>query len=642
VPADANRDQLYTALINADKAGDVQSARTIANYIRGLPDQSGSRVSQIPNEYATPESERAMRARAQQPDPAKDSLLKMAQGTIIETPLTLATGSVAMPLAMAIKAGKGLYNFATGQPQEDTTQPGNSLGDLASRIVYKPQTQTSRDQIGAIAQFMDASKLEGMTGLPILNAPRNALAAVEASNALRVPAAAAGAAATTKTKNALSAVAQAPERIYTGVENAIVKRDPNLAGAGAAMTPVDTQRMVTAQTLPVPIQLTRGQSTRDFGQQRFERETAKLPQGEPLRERFADQNLQLVQNFEKMADDTGMTSPALRQTGSAVDSALRDKIKEATQNIDRAYDAARAAGHMSELVDIKPLVDFLEKNRAASINAPILRATRSELKLVDPGSTRRVSINDLEELRKSLRAQIEPGTPNSNYGNQMIGMIDNATKGRGGQLYREARGLYEQFASTFIDKAAVEKITSFKKGTTDRAVALEDVFKHSVLNGSLDDVRAVRQALAQSGKKGEQAWRELQGETLRHIQDQITKSVALDVNGNRTVSPAALDKTIRSLDADGKLEFLFGPQKAQQIRDLNEIAIHVLTSPPGAVNTSNTASTLAMIADMAGIGTGALSLPLASIARFGRDAIRNRAIKRKVDSALNPSLNSAP
>ena len=635
---DANRQQLYAALINADKAGDVNAAKTLANYIRGLPDQSGSRVSQIPNEYATPETERAMRLRAQQPDPPKDNLLKMAQGTIIETPLTLATGAVAMPLAAVIKAGEGLYNFATGQPQADPKQPGNSLGDLASRIIYKPQTQTSRDQIGAIAQFIDASKLEGMTGLPILNAPRNAMAAVEASNALRVPVASAGAAATAKTKNALSTVAQLPERVGNKIENAMAARDPQLAGAGAAMTPVATQRAVTAQSLPVPIQLTRGQASRDFGQQRFERETAKLPQGEPLRNRFAEQNQQLLQNFELMADETGMRAPALRQTGTAVDSALREKIKDATKNIDIAYDDARAAGHMSELVDVKPLADFLEKNRAASINAPILRSARSELKIVDPGSTRMVSINDLEELRKSLRAQIEPGTPNSNYGNQMIAMIDKATKGRGGQLYKEARGLYEDFARTFIDKGAVEKITRLKKGTTDRAVALEDVFKHSVLDGSLDDVSALRQALAQSGKNGEQAWRELQGETLRHIQDQVTKSAALDVNGNRVVSPAMLDRTIRSLDADGKLEFLFGSQKAQQIRDLNEIAMHVLTAPPGAVNTSNTATVLAGIVDLMGSSMTGVPLPVASAVRYGRDAMRNRAIKRKVDSALSPTM----
>jgi hypothetical protein len=159
-----------------------------------------------------------------------------------------------------------------------------------------------------------------------------------------------------------------------------------------------------------------------------------------------------------------------------------------------------------------------------------------------------------------------------------------------------------------------------------------------VLDGSLDDVSALRQALAQSGKNGEQAWRELQGETLRHIQDQVTKSAALDVNGNRVVSPAMLDRTIRSLDADGKLEFLFGSQKAQQIRDLNEIAMHVLTAPPGAVNTSNTATVLAGIVDLMGSSMTGVPLPVASAVRYGRDALRNRAIKRKVDSALTPTM----
>ena len=603
---------LYQALRNADKAGDTQAAKKIASYIQ----QS---------------------ARAPEPPPQEDLLHKI-QGTVIETPLALATGTVAPVLAFGYKAGKALYDAATGQPQPPQGAPGEGIMDLAGKIAYQPRTQTSRDQLGAIAKFIDESKLEGMMGMPILSAPRNAMAATNAANALRTPVEATAAAAAGKAKNALASVAEMPGRVMTKAENALAGKDAQLAGVGAAMTPVETQRIVTANSLPVPLKLTRGQASRDFVQQRFERETAKMPEGEPLRNRFAEQNQQLVQNLEQLADETGMTAPSRRETGGAVDSALKQKIKEATGNIDVAYDAARAAGHMSELVDVTPLADFLEKNRAASINAPILRSARSELKIVDPGGARRVSINDLEELRKSLRAQIEPGTPNSNYGNQMIAMIDNATKGRGGQLYKEARGLYENFASTFIDKDAVDKITRLKRGTTDRAVALEDVFNHSILSGSLDDVRAIRKALAESGKNGEQAWRELQGETLRHIQEQVTKSATLDVNGNRIVSPAELNKTVRSLDADGKLEFLFGRDKAQQIRDLNEIAMHVLTSPPGAVNTSNTATALAMVVDMLGGMMTGVPLPVATGIKLGRDAIRSRAIKRKVNAALNPEM----
>jgi hypothetical protein len=126
----------------------------------------------------------------------------------------------------------------------------------------------------------------------------------------------------------------------------------------------------------------------------------------------------------------------------------------------------------------------------------------------------------------------------------------------------------------------------------DRQVALEDVWSHAIMKGSLDDVRHVRRVLQTGGEEGQQAWRELQGQTLNWIKDEATKNVATDTRGNPIVSAAQLNKAIRTLDADGKLDFMFGKRGAQQLRDINELAKVVFTSPPGSVNSSNTASVL--------------------------------------------------
>jgi hypothetical protein len=79
----------------------------------------------------------------------------------------------------------------------------------------------------------------------------------------------------------------------------------------------------------------------------------------------------------------------------------------------------------------------------------------------------------------------------------------------------------------------------------------------------------------------------LQGATLNHLKELATSNVALDVRGNPIVSAAKLDRAIKGLDAEGKLEFVFGKKNAQQLRDANDLVKLVYTAPPGSVQTSN-------------------------------------------------------
>jgi hypothetical protein len=162
------------------------------------------------------------------------------------------------------------------------------------------------------------------------------------------------------------------------------------------------------------------------------------------------------------------------------------------------------------------------------------------------------------------------------------------------------------------------------------------VFDHAVLRGSQDDLRVVRKVLQTAGDDGKQAWRELQGQTINHIRDQATRGVALDERGNRVVSPAALDKAIRQLDADRKLEFIFGKKGAEQLRAINDIAKDVYTAPPGSVNSSNTASVLLAAMDMAMSGASGMPLPVMSGLRMVVNNVKDRRIQQRVREALGP------
>ena len=609
-----SREQLYQALRNADAAGDVTAARTLAGYLRSLPSddaQLGS-YTQIPVDVPRGDMKPAT-------PPREDNLLGKIVGAGFEAPLAMASSIPATVGGLLWGAGETLLNAPKfGSAREANKFFENRAADVAAKLTYQPSTQTGRDVVAGVGELVDRSGLAAIP-LPTMNAL--AASVTPARNALALSARAAGANVAQRAENALAAIRPGAQA---------------LPGVGAARTSDAAMRIANAESLPVPIKLTKGQAERTFDQQRFERETAKLPEGDPLRVRFADQNEKMLQNFDAFTDETGAQTTTLRQTGEKVSQALADQIRNAKSEIRTAYDTARKAGHMDEPIDIARIRDYLEANRPASLNAPVLSAAESGLKKVDPTGSGMVSINDLEELRKMARRLAEPGTPNSVYGNELIDLIDGVTRGRGGPLYQEARGLYQAYANDFRDKAAVSKLTRLKPGTTDRAVALEDVFDQSILRGSLDDVKAIRNALNQSGPNGEQAWRELQGQTIRQLKENITANVARDVRGNPVVSPAALDKFVRNLDADGKLDYIFGKQTAQQIRDINELAKDVYTSPPGSVNSSNTASVLLGLLDTAVSGLSGMPLPIATTVNYGRQKLKSRKLKKNVENALNP------
>jgi hypothetical protein len=364
-----------------------------------------------------------------------------------------------------------------------------------------------------------------------------------------------------------------------------------------------------------------------------------MPEGEPLRQRFAEQNAAVPENFDAWIHQTGAERTTLRSVGEAVVNPIVAKKAEVKARINAAYNEARTAGQMAEQVDVAPLRAYVEQNRSAAKNAPILSSIDDELnRLSSKQGT--ISINDMEELRKMTDRLSQPGTPNSVYGGDAIRLIDDLTRDKGGPLYQQARRMYENYANEFNNKQVISKLTGTKPNTKDRIVAFEDVFDKSILSGSLDDVRALRRTLQTAGEPGTQAWKELQGQTLRHIKDKMLENSARDVNGNPIVSAAKLDAIVRNLDADGKLDFIFGKQGGAQIRDINDMAKDILTSPPGSVNSSNTATVLAAMFDTVATGlaapmTGGFPLPIATGLKFGRDKLKQRALNKQMNESLN-------
>lgn len=554
-----------------------------------------------------------------QPPAQERGIVDQAIG-VGEAALTAASAVGAVPAATGQTLASGVTN-ALGITAPKGKRGDQQYTDLLRRYTYEPRTEAGKEAVAALGKGMDASKLAGL-------GPTEAIALGGAG-------APGGAAAA---RRGAEAVGETAGKVAERARGALSPAAPEMAGVGAAKTAPETMRRERAAQLPVPVRLTKGQATRDFAQQQFERETAKNPEaGKTLRERFVEQNQQILQNFDAWIDQTGAQTASLRATGQVVNDAIVEKSKRAKTEIRTAYDKARISGAMNEPVDVGPIGQYLQAHQAEAINAPVLTSVQQKLAGLAKGG--QVSIGDLEEVRKMVGVLGGKDATNAHFAREVKQLIDTLTDGKGGAEYKNARRLRARYGEEFERQGVIDRVLSTKPGTSDRAVAHEDIFAHTILKGSLDDVRAVRKTLQTAGPEGEQAWKELQGATVKHLKEEMTKGVSTDQAGNPVISPARLNALVAELDKDGKLDFIFGKKGAEQIRDANGIAKDAFTAPPGSVNTSNTASILIGLLDAAVSGTAGMPLPIGTAANFAVKKVRGNALNRRVVSALDdPSL----
>jgi hypothetical protein len=509
---------------------------------------------------------------------------------LVEIPATiLSHGALALPSAYA-------------NPKDQTA--------LSSKYGYKPQSPVSQDILSTLGE---ATKY-----LPPYLGGNIVGSAMRSASLLKQP-----------VENVIGNNAQQLAQI--------LRKEPTvtLSGVGAAEVPQAIQRIENAKNLRVPGTMTKGQATRDLGQQAFEIETPKnYPElGKPLTAEKIKQNDTILQNFDAFIDATGKETYGLTATGRVVDNALVNASNKAKSEITNAYEAAKKAGETKELVDVAPIQNYLNGLEAEALNAPII--STAQLKLDKLAKDGKLSINALEELRKMVVRNSQTTPTNMTYAKDIKGVIDTTLENSGGDLYKEARALRSKYGKEFENLGYVDKLLQNKTGTTDRAVALEDVFSHSILSGSQQDVRNIAFTLKKAGPEGQQAWKELQGQTLQYIKDEVTKNMNVNSAGESVVSPAVFKRIVTTLDQDGKLNYIFGKKGSQEIRDLLDYTINVNSSVRGAENTSGTSSALIRTLDtISKSPLGAIPF-VKSISKNLAENAQEKIIKKQVEEAIN-------
>jgi len=444
---------------------------------------------------------------------------------------------------------------------------------------------------------------------------------------------------------------RAAQEMADAAPNGPIPTPGTQGSAGAGGTDMIAQRRELAAK--VGIEPTIGQLTRDPQQLRFELETAKGPLGSKFIERYSDQNEKVYQHFDNLVDMTGAEAADVMGTGRAVDAALRKELAKDKNAVRVGYQKADTSPEAGAAVTLDDAVQFLNDSAPDQVVSPLLAAARARaLKLgiaqeaadgtLAPLQT---TVKNAELFRRAVGAATDYEPTNMRNSAIIKGAVDAATEPVAGPLYRNARRLRENLANKYENRGVVASLLNNKRGMADRKVAIEDVFKHSILDSTRADVSHIRRILQTGGESGQQAWRELQGATVNWVKEQAFSNTATDARGNVILSVPKLEKAVKKLDADGKLDFIFGKQGAQHMRDINDLAKVIYTAPPGVVNHSNTASVLLAALTEAGVNgsmTG-LPVPVLSALRMISVQVKNNKLRKRIDAALaGRSTTNAP
>lgn len=501
---------------------------------------------------------------------------------------------VATPLAKMFGEAYGGYGTPQGK------EMGQQAAQVTSQQFYQPRTETGPDIVNQLGKALRALP-------PTYGALGNKLsvltpAAVSQAKAIVTPAA-------ISTQQRLA--------------QALGANEPQMVGMGAATTNPALLRQERALQQGIP--LTKGEQLQDFGLLKREsdlpKENPELAKG--LTQFKQTQKESILRRFQQMADETGAEyadPTAYRKVGSLVDNALVKEFDAKKLKVDEAYQAARNAGETKQVVSTAPLEQWLETNAGKAISVPEINSIKADLNALKKATNGQVTIDDLEELYKSAGQLGKPGDPSGLFMKQVKGVINEMTEGAGGDLYRAARAQRAELGKNFENTYRVAKLLGTRGGYADRAVALDDVFSHIVLDGSLEEMRTVTKLLKKGGPQGQQAYAELQGQTIQYMKDQLTK------NASGQLSFAKLKNAIDTLDREDKLVYMFGNQGRETLVDVRNVIQDALVKPEGAVNYSNTGSVVARLLDK----MASVKFPLAKSAS---DVVKNREIKKQVEES---------
>jgi hypothetical protein len=534
---------------------------------------------------------------------------------VIETPAAL-VGGLASGIAAPIAGIYGQLTSPAPQGSLEARAAGEAMAAKTRAQFYQPRTETARDILGAVGKVT-----EGLP--PVLGGSLGT-----SLNALAIP----------SMQQAGAMVRPAVSQAVAPVRNALTRKQPDMVGMGAASTADDLMRQQRLEQFG--IRATAGERERNLQKQQFESEVqrgaitgisedTKVALSEQMRRFEAGKKQDIIRNFERMTAETNakIADPTMvREVGELVDTALNNQFTKKFDAYKALYAKADNAGETLQPVSYQSLLDYINTKTPTQRQKldPILDSVAESLAMNDPSKTGAITVRALEDIYQQI-GKVK-GSPSAS---EMKQIITDMGEGAGGELYQAARASRKQLAKEFEDVKRVDDLLSTKSGYSDRKVKLDDVYKHVVLDGSLEEMKTVTSLLKKGGPEGRQAYAELKGQTIQQMKEMLT--------GGDQMSFKNLNTLINKLDKQGKLEYMYGKTGRDQITELRDAIKDVVVKEPGAVNYPNTAGVVLRGLEI--LQKSPIKIPLTQTAA---EFARTRQVKKQVEKALAQPNQLAP
>jgi len=367
------------------------------------------------------------------------------------------------------------------------------------------------------------------------------------------------------------------------IAQALSVASPELRAALAGKN-LDTSfiRHIEADSLPIPVRLTEGQSTGDII--KISQEQNRRGKDPELARRFNEQNGQLIENIneirQRAAPDVYGTktienSQAIIDRYKTMDEASNVSIRDAYKKLEEAnggkfpVDGVALANNAEALLGKKLKTEFLP---------PSIKSQLDRFKAGEP-----MTFEQFEAMRTNIATEIRKAERSGDGNAEMALSLVRQTledlpleKGAAGALKPiadQARSLAKQRFKM------LEKDPAYKAAVND-TVAADKYIDKFVINGVNKNIRTMVDHLGRNSE----AHQHMAAGTTNWLKD---KAGIVDETGN--FSQAAYNRALKKLDDVNNLQEIYTAEAAGQLKTLGNVARYTQFQPRGAfVNNSNT------------------------------------------------------
>ena len=339
---------------------------------------------------------------------------------------------------------------------------------------------------------------------------------------------------------------------------------------------------------------TKGNITRDFTQQQFEAETAKLNTkgGQILRSARDRQDDQLHSAYNRFEKGLGGKASDAYDTSKSLGKAINKKSSEMQKEISKVYDDIRDQYKDNPFIDTEKLqqllADKIKMGEAALV--PQLKVLNASLKLMRGKEGKPLTADQSETLRKMLsryKNESHDGTVKYALGEVMDQLDDDVVNSAGVDVFGQPRALARARFQEFKDNVLNKMLHDGKY--VDEEVVKKMVFSKS---SGVDDLTQLHKTLTTGTEEqvlvGTQAWNDLRAMVAKQAyQDSIKRA-----RPNSFDVPTWGANQFRDALAkvgDRKLKLLFTKAELQELATIQQVGQDRIALP-GAVNFSGTSA----------------------------------------------------